>query len=91
MAALRKGKLNKKTIIKQKINFELAKEQVEKNIYDFLTHTNEKLRFEATCRLAEFVLPRKTKVENETITEIRLVANPLMMRKAEDDSEETTK
>jgi len=84
MGKRKKGMKYNKTLIKEKINYELAKQTIWNNIMEFLMSDNEKLRFEATCRLAEYIIPRKTKTEIETVTEINLIANPKLIRDKED-------
>ena len=69
-----KGLLNKKL---QEIftNWELAEEVLKKNIMEFLLSKDRKTRFTASIRFADFILPRRTLNQTQTIASINININ----------------
>lgn len=83
----RRGKKNRKTLIKEALGLEktnLILEKLDQNIFEFIQHKNEKIRLDATKSFAEFYKPKKREHVGDIAAKIII-----RFENIKDDNEET--
>lgn len=73
---LKKGVKHKETLLKEAIGVDRANaihEQIEKNISEFVSHPNEKIRLDATKAFTDYYKPRKREHTGEFTANLKVV------------------